>query len=378
MTAAGEPTVTAPGTPTVAVLGATGAVGRSLVTLLTSTGPASTGPASTGPASTGPASTGLAELRLGGRDVVSDPAALDMFVKGATVLVNCLGPAYRTRGRIAAAAQRAGVPYVDPGGDDTTYERIRAAVLPQGVEIPLLTGVGSVPGVFGLMPRWLAAGLPEPVRSMTGYVLTIEPIHAGTAMEFLLGMLDPRAASAWSAGGRTATPPEPLTGVRLPYVDGPLDAHPFLSGELEAVATDLQLREATFYQTFESGSVALRALHDIGARRTGGAGIRELAAELATVVNDDMRHKPALHLLGFEARSDSLVRSAVLRTTSSYRLTAMLALLAAREIIAGRVPPGVFRADVLAPGLVAALPDLDPDTHLESRDTTLDSWQSDS
>ncbi|HYU83460.1 MAG TPA: hypothetical protein VEK80_01535, partial [Kribbellaceae bacterium] len=131
------------------------------------------------------------------------------------------------------------------------------------------------------------------------------------------------------------------------------------------------------YHTFDSGGAVLRALRGVAARQHTGAGIRELAADLAAVVNEDMRGRRPLHLLAIEARSGDHVRSAVLRTTSSYRLTAMLAVLAVREIIAGRVPAGVSRADVLRTDLVTELAGLDRDTVLETQDTTLDSWKSD-
>jgi hypothetical protein len=343
-------------TPIVALLGATGTVGRSFVTWM--------------------AEAGLGRLRLGVRDAtavdgahevitvdLSDRASLDAFIEGAAVLANCLGPAYRTRGRIASAALRAGVPYLDPGCDDTMHERIRQSMR-QPVEIPMLTGVGSVPGVCGLLARWLAGGMPAPVESITGFVLTIEPIHAGTATEFLLNMLDKRATAPAPAGN----------GVRLPCVDRPLVAHAFASGEIESLSEDLKLREAAFYHAFEAGGAVLAALERIPARLQEGAGIRDLAADLAAVVNEDMAGKPPLHMLSYEVRAGSAVRSAVLRSSSSYRLTALLAVLATREILARRVPPGVSRAGVLPPGLVTELPALDRETHLEIRDTRLDSW----
>jgi short subunit dehydrogenase-like uncharacterized protein len=304
-----------------------------------------------------------------------DPGSLGALIDGAAVLVNCLGPAYRTRGRIVSAALARGVPYLDPNGDDAMHERISESVRQEPAQVAMLTGVGSVPGVFGLLARWLAAGMPGPVQSISGYVVTIEPIHAGTAAEFLLGLLDRRATdAAWYGGRRTAAPGRTRTAIRLPYVAGPLDAHPYLTLELETVAADLGLRDAVFYHTFESGSAILRHLESIAGRGLSGGTIRELAGELAATVNRDMEQRAPLHMLAVEARSDSGLRSAIMRSASSYQLTASLAVLAAREIIMERIRPGLSRADVLAPALVTELPGIDDHTHLDVRDGGLDDW----
>jgi hypothetical protein len=305
-----------------------------------------------------------------------DPDSLDSFIAGTDLLVNCLGPGYRTRGHVAAAAQRRRVSYLDPNGDDAIHERIEEAVRRQPVQVAMLTGVGAVPGAFGLLARWLAATMPEPVRSVAGYLVTIEPMHPGTAAEFLLGLLDRRTtATAWHRGRRSQTPAGKRAGFRLPYVDCDLDGHPHLTRESEALAADLGLRDAVFYHSFESGGASLRYLEALGDRVRAGGTIRDLAAEMAATANEDMARRTPVQLLAFEVRSGDLTRSAVLRSASSYQLTAGMVVLAARHILARRVAPGLARADVLPPGLVTDLPGLDPLTCLEVQDRGLDAWE---
>ena len=361
--------------PTVAVLGATGTVGQLFVASC--------------------AAAGLARLRLGVRDPAAEraaaaslaghevravdlwnPASLSELLHGAALLVNCLGPAYRTRGRIASAALASQVPYLDPNGDDAMHLRIGQSLRGQPVTVAVVTGAGSVPGAFGLLARWLAGGLPEPVRAVSGYVVTIEPIHAGTAAEFLLGVLDRRATAASWHGGRKLTEPEPVrVAIRLPYVACALDAYPYLTSEMERAAADLGLRDAAFYHAFESGGTVLRCLESIAGRSQRDT-IRELAGELTETVNLSMRQRAPLHLLAIEARSDSRVRSVIMRAASSYQLTASLAALGAREIITRRIGPGLSRADVLPPALVTELPGTDRRTQLEVSDSTLKHWAS--
>jgi hypothetical protein len=363
--------------PIVAVLGATGAVGRFFVAAM--------------------GASGLARLRLGVRPSAAGTAAdlagpgddvravelwehdsLDRMIEGSALLVNCLGPAYRARGRIASAALGRRVAYLDPSGDDAVHARIAASVSRRPAPAALLTGAGSVPGVFGLLARWLAEGMPGPVRSVNGYVVTMEPIHTGTATEFMLSLFDrPASAAVWRCGQRTGAQDRTKTGIRLPYVRCALDAHPHLTLETEGVAADLGLHDAEFFHAFESGGVPLTFLESIPARVRRGATVRELADEFAATVNADMARRAPLHMLAFEARSGDLERSAVLRTRSSYQLTASLASLAAREIIAQRVRPGLSRADVLPPALVAELPGLDGLTRLDVRDSSLRAWAAD-
>jgi hypothetical protein len=363
--------------PVAAVLGATGAVGRFFVAAV--------------------AATGLARLRLGVRDPAAaaardlagmghdvrgvelwDRGSLDGLIEGSTVVVNCLGPAYRTRSRIASAALSRHVAYLDPNGDDATHARIGASASRSPARAAMVTGAGSVPGVFGLLARWLAAGMPGPVQSVNGYVVTIEPIHVGTATEFLLGLLDrPSSAAVWRGRRRAEAPDGRRTGVRLPHVTCALDAHPYLTQETETVAADLGLRDAEFFHAFESGGAPLEFLESIPDRVRSGGTVRELADELTAKVNADMAGRAPLHMLAFEARSGEHERSVVLRARSSYQLTAGLAMLAAREIIARRIRPGLYRADILPPALVAELPGLDHVTRLDLRDCGLDAWAKD-
>jgi len=362
--------------PTVVVLGATGAVGRLFVASM--------------------AATGLARLRLGVRHPASDAAhdlaaaghdvrgvelweqsSLDALTEGCALLVNCLGPAYRTRGRIASAALSRHAAYLDPSGDDTVHARIGALVSGRPVKAAMLTGAGSVPGAFGLLARWLATGMPAPVLSLSGYVVTDEPIHAGTATEFLLSLLDrPSSAAVWRAG-RRAGADGTTTVVRLPYVAGALETHPYLTRETEAIAVDLRLRDAEFCHAFESGGAALAFLRSMPDRSRLGGTVRELAREMTATVNAGMARRTPLHMLAVEAGSDGQRRSAILRSRSSYQLTASMAVLAAREILAQRVSPGLARADVLQPALVAELPALDEMTRLEVRDGGLGAWAAD-
>jgi hypothetical protein len=138
-------------------------------------------------------------------------------------------------------------------------------------------------------------------------------------------------------------------------------------------AADLGLRDATFYHAFESGGPVLHWLETMAARAQRET-IRAMAGELTETVNQSMKQRLPLHLLAIEARSDGSARSVILRAPSSYQLTASLAALGAREMIMGRIVPGLSRADVLPPALVTELPATDRRIQLDARDGVLENW----
>ncbi|WP_422768964.1 hypothetical protein ACN28C_19405 [Plantactinospora sp. WMMC1484] len=298
---------------TVAVLGATGSVGRLVVEALNM--------------------LDVGPVRAGMRATVdaADRDSLARFVEGAAVLVNCLGPGYRLRGRVVAVADRQGCAYVDPSGDDALHARL----LRESVRVPVVTGAGSVPGGLGLLVRWLARGRGAGDR-IRGYVLTDEPIHSGTALEFLLG----------ARAGQGVGPP---ASVQLPSVEGRLVAYPFESLETAGLAADLKPEDAAFYHCFPADSSTLRALRELS-----GSSLREAAVALAAAVNADVSGRAATHLLVATVAD----RTAVLTAGSSYRVSANVAALAVEEVLAGRVPDGVARAGALDPRIVIRLPQL--------------------
>src|SRR5713101_3338745 len=142
--------------PLISILGAYGVVGRSAARLLHR--------------------WGVGRLRLGGRHVElarrladedlggeADAQEVDAyqseqvrdFCAGCRVVVNCAGPSFRILDRVAVAAFGAGADYVDPGGDAPVYGRLIADEWTRAGRTALLTA-GMMPGLSGLLPRWLA------------------------------------------------------------------------------------------------------------------------------------------------------------------------------------------------------------------------------
>lgn len=76
---------------------------------------------------------------------IDDPAALDLALRGASVVVNCAGPFSRTAVPVVEAALRAGIHYVDVSAEQPVSAALSAAYADAGVVIaPSLAFYGGL------------------------------------------------------------------------------------------------------------------------------------------------------------------------------------------------------------------------------------------
>ncbi|GGS61072.1 epimerase [Planobispora rosea] len=329
---------------TIGVIGCYGAVGRALVRRLPE------------------------PLRLGGRDAarvrsvarpgdetvtvdIADGARLAEFCAGCAVVVNCAGPSARILDTVARAALEAGAHYVDVAGERIGHARLTDAARSAG---PASAGArrgraavlaaGMMPGLSALLPRALAAGADRPVR-LVARVGGRDRFTPAAALDYVASLSDGQATplAAWRGHQVIRGALRPAERVSLPYFPGRVSAYPYLSEETERLARAVGLAEVEWWGVFD-GERTLRALS--GARDKEperAAEDLELAARL-----DTLGREPYFQL-AFELDGRVLLAHAA----DSYELTAALAAVAAREVAAGRVPPGVYdAADVLDPARV--------------------------
>jgi hypothetical protein len=342
--------------PLVGVIGAGGAVGAAVARAVAGGGTARVRLGARRPEALGPLLAELGERAEGAVVDATDPAGLARFCTGCRVVVNAVGPAGAPRARVAAAAREAGADYLDPGGDEALRRRLTDDHLHSG-GVALL-GAGVLPGLTGLVPRWLAGQGLEPPLSLTGYVATLDRMTPGTAAEFLHSLTDPDSGpnASWRAGARVHRDLAPLNRVVLPFFDGPVTALPYLSGETERLARALRLVQVRWYHVFDSDGQVLPALSRLQDGLRQGAALAGLAAELVRAVETDMFGRAPAQQLVFELAGGGAHRVAVLRASSTYRLTATVAAMAVAELLRGAVPAGLhFAADVLDPALVSRL-----------------------
>ncbi|GAT67385.1 saccharopine dehydrogenase [Planomonospora sphaerica] len=332
----------------IGVLGATGAVGRTAAERL--------------------AASGLGGLRLGGRDAaraadvaralpapaevmrvdLTDPDELARFCTGCTIVVNCAGPTYRVLDTVARAAFAAGADYVDIGGELAAKDALADAAVPGGRTAVFSAGV--MPGLSGLLPRLLAKGRPP--RRLDVYVGGAAVFTPLSAVDALLTR-GPRFGvpmAAWREGA--VTPLAPLHGVRLPGFPVPVHAWPYLTTEAQTLAAECGADEVRCYNVFVSDripqalSAAWADVPDVHA-----VPLETLQPHASEVVNASLLDNAdfgAFYVMLFTARPHRGAPAGparmLLTAADSYALSGVVMALAARAVLAGRVPAGAHLA----------------------------------
>jgi Saccharopine dehydrogenase NADP binding domain len=290
---------------------------------------------------------------------ISDDASLSRFCAGCHTVINCAGPSYQIRDRVARAALAAGAHYVDPGGDDPVVDALTRDG-PHGGWTAILSA-GMMPGLSSLLARWLARKLDR-VDWLTAYIGTMDYLTPAGAGDYLLslggGFGVPQAA--WRTGALRRDVLSPAVDVELPFFPGRVTAYPFFSTEAERLVRDLNVRDADWYNVFDGGAHMLAALGRLQGAMSGESALVPAAAELIRAAELDMFGRSPyqvihIQLQGRRAGGEEAFAVA-LRGSSTYQLTGAVAAVAARSLLAGRVRAGVhYAASAIDPDEVLAV-----------------------
>jgi Saccharopine dehydrogenase NADP binding domain len=282
---------------------------------------------------------------------VTCPEQLAAFCAGCDVVVNCVGGTVAGRLAVAGAALAAGADYVDAGGD----ESLRRQLDPVAVRYRrrAVVGAGVLPGLSGLIPRWLAgagagAGLTGP-RVLSGYVATWDRMSAASAVEFL---------AALQGGERAGARPQQHED--LPFFPGAVTTFAHVNDEVERIAARIGIEQVRWYQVLATGGRTLSTLARLQQQVRAGTSPATLAPELIAAVDLDMFGRPAaqqmlVQLEGYRAGRPG-ARSVLLRAGSTYALSASVAAITVAALAGAPPVPGArLAAELLDPALVPAL-----------------------
>lgn len=341
----------------IAILGGYGTVGRVVARILAQTAPESV--LRIGGRSRERAEAFAEELGACGVAVpvdVDDEHDLARFCDHARVVVNCAGPSYRILDRVAWAAFAAGCDYVDAGGDEPVYKALSDR--DTGARVAVLTA-GMMPGLTGLLPRWLARQRLDEVSRLTAYVGTMDRLTPAGAADYLLslGGAYGESQAAWRGGTRVLRTLNPMTEAALPFFPGRVDAYPYLSFETERTARALGLSDVDWFNVFDGGTHMMKALSRLQGAMTGQTDVGPAAAELTRAAALDLFGREPYQLMVFELtglhEGEPATRTLVLRGNDTYELTGLVVALATTAVLGGEVPPGAhFAAEVLPPEAV--------------------------
>ena len=108
-----------------------------------------------------------------------DPASLTRAIQGCDVVLNCVGPFYRSVRTIVEAVLEVGVDYVDVCDDvDATLELLDLDARARAKGVTALIGMGSSPGATNLLAKFAATTLLDETDS-----IDIFHTHGGEAFE---------------------------------------------------------------------------------------------------------------------------------------------------------------------------------------------------
>ncbi|GAA3734290.1 saccharopine dehydrogenase NADP-binding domain-containing protein [Salinactinospora qingdaonensis] len=343
----------------VAVIGVTGGAGRAALAELRRAGVSvrAASRSSARAADVLAATEGEAPAEAVAADV-TDPAALAACCAGCRVVVDCCGPVTELGTRVAAAAAAAGADYVAAAGDEPF--RALLAHIEQPPSWTAVVSAGMMPGLTGLLPRWLAAdsGAPAMGGHLTGYVGGRDRFTYAAAVDYLAGLGEEVGTpmAVWR-NGRVRGAPAPRSQTRLPFFPGQVTAQPYLPVEIERVARAVGLAAVDWYSVFD-GTAVLDVLTAAG----GTSGGADAAALMRAAELDLFGRSPyQLIVLRLDSASGGAAGGTglVLRGTDASALTGTTAALAALAVLRGEAAPGVgHAAEVLdADRFVARLAD---------------------
>jgi len=279
---------------------------------------------------------------------VESARSLAEFCGACPIVVNCAGPWSSVGERVALASLATGSHYVDVSAQAFQFVAVqREDLATRGLRF--IAAAGSVPGLSGLLPRYVAESAPGRLGSLRVFLGGFERFSPAAAADFLGGMgPDHGAPFAALRDGRVVQRTlDRIDGLDLPYL-GQGIAYPYLSRELVAVALRLGIRRLEAFHVFP-GHHTVAALSTLGHARpsetTSPAAIRALieAADL------DMAGKRPVQLLlldgeSTDVRGETRQLRLFVKADDGYALTATMAQCAVDAILAGGVPEGLHDA----------------------------------
>lgn len=372
------------GPPRIGVIGASGVVGRAAVGALRGLGLTSLRLGSRRPEMIAE----IAAADLSGQTEVirvdaDDPLSAERFCDRCDVVLNCAGPSYLILDRIASAALAVGADYVDVAGDESIYAQLATVDLVR-VGRTVVLSAGMLPGLSGVIPRWLMGQLPGQatggrLRAWTGGMERCSHTVATDLVLSLAGCAGEDAGrrtgraygesrAAWRDGRRVAGVLRTEDNVDLPFFPQPVTVHPLLTSEAERLAAGTGLSELSWFTVFP-GTAQVRAVLGMlsASPPIDATALANAADRVMRAAALDLSGRAPYFLMVFSFEGPAGDQAAVLRTSDSYGLTATVGALASAALLAGDVPAGLhYAADVLDPAaLVAGVRQCAPGTALE-------------
>jgi hypothetical protein len=280
-------------------------------------------------------------------DIENDDS-LKNFITDCELIVNCAGPSHRITARAAQMCLSYGCHHID-AGEGKNIERMHKS----SQRTAAFYGAGAIPGLSGLLPRWLANSFDN-VKNLIAYTGGLDQFTLSGAEDYLFGVFDEakEPLAAWKNGACCSSSLNRRSGVALPFFPHEVNLQPYFDTETEFVAKSLSLRNGEWYLAVD-GEHTSAALEGISAQfhADAKAAIKHLC--LATELDAAGRQTYLNYLVQLEGvkQGKSLTRTLVLQTMGTSVLTGSVAAVTGIALLEGELPVNV--------GPIAAIPDPD-------------------
>jgi short subunit dehydrogenase-like uncharacterized protein len=292
------------------------------------------------------------ELGLPWRAVaLDDPAALDAALADVPVVVHAAGPFSRTARPMAEACLRTGTHYLDITGELAVFEAL-VALHARAV----VAGVMLLPGAgFDVVPTdSLAAHLKRRLPGAVRLALAFQPVGGGLSHGTATTMVENLAAGgAVRRGGRIVAVPAAYRTRRVDFGRGPVEVTTIPWGDVSTAFHSTGIPDVEVYTRVPAPArrmmVASRYLGWLLGSRPVQRVLKGRIDAASPGPTDEQRARGRSLLWGEVEDGRGGHAAARMQTPEGYTLTAMTAVGAAEEVLAGRAEPG-FRTPSLAFG----------------------------
>lgn len=273
-----------------------------------------------------------------------EPDSLRDGLRGAALVIACIGPSGLVGDRVARACCDIGVPLIDAGGYDPLLTALQLHQRSNPVEVPLIISVGLMPGLTGLFPKYVVEQTADgqtPER-LDMYCVARDAWTYNSAWDIVHSLGDfgqdrglalirdgqHQKVGLFKAGRKVdfGAPVGRVTTLLMP------------SEELARLARQLRIPEVRAYGSNVGPRAAISCLRAklLGDFRTPER-IHSAAQRLAKASARDLQKLPPAYALKVEVTyPDARIESASLTITDTYRATGVSIAIAACCLLQGR------------------------------------------
>lgn len=258
----------------------------------------------------------------------TDDSSLTPFLKDCQLIINASGMKKAAEKRLARRVAEAGIHYITASGTASLEEIETAGSC-------LIYKAGSLPGLSGVLPRWLGKGL-ETVESLRFYYGALDLFTPAAARDYLEGLFDEGKESMLVYRDGRLLPYRGASRLRLPFARNELELFPYYDEEARWLAKELAVREAGWFMALDEGHT-LRVLRR--ARADYALNPEDTIRRLCAAAGLDCRQNGSYAGMVAEVRGTDRqgpgVRTLTLACPLAKRLTGFSAAACARLIAEG-------------------------------------------